>query len=171
MKMVILTIRIRMAERKNMKEIEKVNKSKEKNRTKTQDDDHKRKGAHQRLTHVPFSPLRQPSPKPKSSPKIDRKRKTIDVKSEYAKRVQNEKEKIRLVVVGHVDAGKSTLMGHLLYAVGRVDARTMHKYEKDSQKVGKGSFAFAWVLDETGEERERYVICLSCACVLGVCFL
>ncbi|KNC76577.1 hypothetical protein SARC_10929, partial [Sphaeroforma arctica JP610] len=55
----------------------------------------------------------------------------------------------------HVDAGKSTLMGHLLYKVGKVDKRTMHKYEKDSEKIGKSSFAFAWVLDETGEERER----------------
>jgi elongation factor 1 alpha-like protein len=49
-------------------------------------------------------------------------------------------------------------MGHMLYAVGRVDERTMHKYERDSQKAGKGSFAFAWVLDETGEERERCVL-------------
>lgn len=97
------------------------------------------------------------APKPRASPKVDRRRKLIDVKAEYAQRVKDSKEKIRLVVVGHVDAGKSTLMGHVLYATGRVDERTMHKYERDSQKAGKGSFAFAWVLDETGEERERYV--------------
>lgn len=54
---------------------------------------------------------------------------------------------------GHVDAGKSTLMGHLLYQLGAVNKRTMHKYEQEARKVGKGSFAYAWVLDETEEER------------------
>jgi len=58
--------------------------------------------------------------------------------------------------LGHVDAGKSTLMGHLLYLLGEVKERTMKKYEHESQKIGKSSFAFAWVLDETGEERSRY---------------
>lgn len=57
--------------------------------------------------------------------------------------------------LGHVDAGKSTLMGHLLYLLGNVNKRTMHKYEQESKKAGKASFAYAWVLDETGEERDR----------------
>lgn len=57
--------------------------------------------------------------------------------------------------LGHVDAGKSTLMGHMLYLLGNVNKRTMHKYEQESKKAGKASFAYAWVLDETGEERER----------------
>lgn len=61
------------------------------------------------------------------------------------------------VRVGHVDAGKSTLMGHLLYLLGNVNKRTMHKYEQEAKKAGKASFAYAWVLDETGEERDRYV--------------
>lgn len=52
-----------------------------------------------------------------------------------------------------MDAGKSTLMGHLLYQLGSVNKRSMHKYEQESKKVGKGSFAYAWVLDETEEER------------------
>lgn len=54
-----------------------------------------------------------------------------------------------------MDAGKSTLMGHLLYLLGHVNKRTMHKYEQESKKAGKASFAYAWVLDETGEERDR----------------
>uniref|UniRef100_A0AAY4AYL4 Tr-type G domain-containing protein n=1 Tax=Denticeps clupeoides TaxID=299321 RepID=A0AAY4AYL4_9TELE len=58
---------------------------------------------------------------------------------------------------GHVDAGKSTLMGHLLYLLGNVNKRMMHKYEQEAKKAGKASFAFAWVLDETGEERDRGV--------------
>lgn len=65
------------------------------------------------------------------------------------------KNLINLVVVGHVDSGKSTLMGHLLFDLGQVSSRMMHKYETESRKVGKGSFAYAWVLDETNEERER----------------
>ncbi|GBM49231.1 HBS1-like protein [Araneus ventricosus] len=62
---------------------------------------------------------------------------------------------INLVVIGHVDAGKSTLMGHLLYDLGIVSQRNMHKFEKESKKLGKSSFMYAWVLDETPEERNR----------------
>ncbi|KFD55208.1 hypothetical protein M514_03849 [Trichuris suis] len=62
---------------------------------------------------------------------------------------------LNLVVVGHVDAGKSTLMGHLLYILGNVEQKTMHKYKQESQRLGKSSFAYAWVLDESSEERER----------------
>ncbi|CAG8465837.1 11532_t:CDS:10 [Paraglomus brasilianum] len=80
--------------------------------------------------------------------------KRINVIEEYRKRTA-EKDSLNLVVVGHVDAGKSTLMGHLLYLLGEVKERTMRKYEHESQKLGKSSFAFAWVLDETGEERSR----------------
>ncbi|KAL1130933.1 hypothetical protein AAG570_012174 [Ranatra chinensis] len=60
-----------------------------------------------------------------------------------------------MVVTGHVDAGKSTLMGHLLYKLGRVNSKVMHKYEQESKKLGKQSFMYAWILDETGEERAR----------------
>ena len=58
-----------------------------------------------------------------------------------------------VVLLGHVDAGKSTLMGHVLYKLGAVQQRTMHKFKQESQKLGKASFAYAWVLDETEEER------------------
>lgn len=67
----------------------------------------------------------------------------------------NDKPLINLVVIGHVDAGKSTLMGHLLYNLGNISQRNMHKFERDSKKLGKGSFMYAWVLDETPEERNR----------------
>ncbi|KAI8334736.1 P-loop containing nucleoside triphosphate hydrolase protein [Chlamydoabsidia padenii] len=80
--------------------------------------------------------------------------KRVNVLEEYAKRSM-DKPKMNLVVIGHVDAGKSTLMGHFLFDLGNVNERVMQKYERDSQKIGKGSFAYAWVLDETGEERDR----------------
>ena len=67
----------------------------------------------------------------------------------------SSKEKLNMVVIGHVDAGKSTLMGHLLFLQGRVSKKLMHKYEKESKELGKSSFHFAWVLDETEEERAR----------------
>ena len=69
----------------------------------------------------------------------------------------NGKHLLNLVVVGHVDAGKSTLMGHLLFQMGFVDKKTMHRNKTDSEKMGKSSFAFAWVFDETEDERTRGV--------------
>ncbi|KAL4661008.1 HBS1-like protein [Arapaima gigas] len=80
----------------------------------------------------------------------------LNVKAELERR-QGGKALLNLVVIGHVDAGKSTLMGHLLYLLGNVNKRTMHKYEQEARKAGKASFAYAWVLDETGEERDRGV--------------
>ncbi|XP_044253976.1 HBS1-like protein [Tribolium madens] len=79
----------------------------------------------------------------------------IDVESQYKKERGDSKEHLYMVVIGHVDAGKSTLMGHLLYDLGQVNQKAMHKYEQESRKVGKQSFMYAWVLDETGEERNR----------------
>jgi len=57
--------------------------------------------------------------------------------------------------LGHVDAGKSTLMGRLLYELGRLDEKTRLANERGSDKIGKGSFSWAWGLDGTTEERER----------------
>lgn len=68
-----------------------------------------------------------------------------------------------------MDAGKSTLMGHLLYLLGNVNKRTMHKYEQESKKAGKASFAYAWVLDETGEERDRYILSVKLHTNTGIC--
>ena len=68
---------------------------------------------------------------------------------------------------GHVDAGKSTLMGHVLYQLGCVNKKTMHKYEQEARKLGKASFAYAWVLDETEEERYG----MQCLVVFLVVFL
>lgn len=78
-----------------------------------------------------------------------------EAKTFFEKERGSEKPHIHLVVIGHVDAGKSTLMGHALYDLGFVSQKIMHKYEQESKKVGKQSFMYAWVLDETGEERER----------------
>eukprot|EP00889_Picochlorum_renovo_P006597 jgi/Picre1/33627/NNA_001107.t1 len=67
------------------------------------------------------------------------------------------REVLNLVVLGHVDAGKSTLMGRMLYETGVVGDREIAKAQKDAKAIGKGSFAWAWMLDERSEERNRGV--------------
>lgn len=66
-----------------------------------------------------------------------------------------EKTHINIVVIGHVDAGKSTTTGHLIYKCGGIDKRTIEKFEKEAAEMGKGSFKYAWVLDKLKAERER----------------
>ncbi|CAH8824968.1 unnamed protein product [Trichobilharzia szidati] len=67
----------------------------------------------------------------------------------------SDKEHINIVVIGHVDSGKSTTTGHLIYKCGGIDKRTIEKYEKEAAEMGKGSFKYAWVLDKLKAERER----------------
>jgi len=66
-----------------------------------------------------------------------------------------EKDHLNLVVIGHVDSGKSTTTGHLIYKCGGIDKRTLEKFEKEANAIGKGSFKYAWVLDKLKAERER----------------
>jgi len=66
-----------------------------------------------------------------------------------------EKLHINLVVIGHVDSGKSTTTGHLIYKCGGIDKRTIEKFEKESADAGKGSFKYAWIMDKLKSERER----------------
>jgi elongation factor 1-alpha len=73
-----------------------------------------------------------------------------------------EKAHINIVLIGHVDCGKSTLAGHLIYKCGGIDQATIGKYEKETAEMGKGSFKYAWVLDKLKAERERgYTIDIS----------
>lgn len=65
------------------------------------------------------------------------------------------KTHVNLVVIGHVDSGKSTSTGHLIYKCGGIDERTIEKFEKEAKQIGKESFKYAWVLDKLKAERER----------------
>lgn len=87
--------------------------------------------------------------------KVTVKSKNLNVLDEYNK--SKRKKSANFVVIGHVDAGKSTLMGRLLADQGAIDQRTLEKYRKEAEKIGKGSFALAWVLDQGAEERARGV--------------
>jgi elongation factor 1-alpha len=69
-----------------------------------------------------------------------------------------KKPHLNLIIIGHVDHGKSTMTGHLLFDTGNVDEKTIAKYADESNKLGAGeTFKFAWVLDTLKEERERGV--------------
>jgi len=68
-----------------------------------------------------------------------------------------EKVHINLVFIGHVDSGKSTSIGRLLYDSGNVDEQAMRKLKEKAEELGKGGFEFAFVMDNLKEERERGV--------------
>jgi elongation factor 1-alpha len=68
---------------------------------------------------------------------------------------KKDKVHINLVVIGHVDSGKSTSTGHLIYKCGGIDKRTIEKFEKEAAEQGKASFKYAWVMDKLKSERER----------------
>lgn len=66
-----------------------------------------------------------------------------------------EKPHLNVVFVGHVDHGKSTTVGRLLYDSGSIDDQTMRKLKETAQQLGKAGFEFAFVMDNLKEERER----------------
>ena len=67
------------------------------------------------------------------------------------------KEHVSIVVCGHVDAGKSTTTGRLIFELGGIPEREMEKLRKEADALGKSSFAFAFYMDRQKEERERGV--------------
>ncbi len=66
-----------------------------------------------------------------------------------------EKPHLNLAVIGHIDHGKSTLVGRLLFETGAVPAHIIEKYKEEAKAKGKESFVFAWVMDSLKEERDR----------------
>jgi len=68
-----------------------------------------------------------------------------------------QKPHINLVTIGHVDHGKSTLVGRLLFEHGEVPQHIIDEYKKQADEKGKATFEFAWVMDRFKEERERGV--------------
>jgi elongation factor 1-alpha len=68
-----------------------------------------------------------------------------------------KKEHLNLVFIGHVDSGKSTTVGRILYETGAISEQVLNKLKDEAAKVGKATFEFAFVMDELKEERERGV--------------
>ncbi len=69
----------------------------------------------------------------------------------------NTKPHINLIFIGHVDHGKSTTVGRLLYDSGNIGEQKLRKLKEEAEKLGKGGFEFAFVMDNLKEERERGV--------------
>ncbi|GJJ07600.1 hypothetical protein Clacol_001803 [Clathrus columnatus] len=65
------------------------------------------------------------------------------------------KQHLNIVFIGHVDAGKSTMGGNILYLTGMVDKRTMEKYEREAKELGRESWYLSWALDSTPQERNK----------------
>ena len=68
---------------------------------------------------------------------------------------KRDKPHINLIIIGHVDHGKSTSIGHLFYSAGAIPEKQLKDFEAEAEALGKGSFKYAWVLDKLKEERER----------------
>ncbi|KAH8427599.1 translation termination factor GTPase eRF3 [Aspergillus melleus] len=79
-----------------------------------------------------------------------------DVDESTLKEIYGEKkEHVNIVFIGHVDAGKSTLGGSILYVTGMVDERTLDKYKRDAKEAGRETWYLSWALDLTNEERAK----------------
>jgi elongation factor 1-alpha len=69
----------------------------------------------------------------------------------------SEKEHLSIVICGHVDSGKSTTTGRLIFELGGIPERELEKLKQEAERLGKSSFAFAFYMDRQKEERERGV--------------
>ncbi|MEM3422217.1 MAG: translation elongation factor EF-1 subunit alpha [Candidatus Bilamarchaeaceae archaeon] len=68
-----------------------------------------------------------------------------------------QKEHLNLVFIGHVDSGKSTSVGRILYETGAISEQVLARLKEEAAKLGKATFEFAYVMDDLKEERERGV--------------
>lgn len=84
-----------------------------------------------------------------AAPKI--KKKVVKGQAES----KSKKEHINVVFIGHVDAGKSTIGGQIMFLTGMVDKRTLEKYEKEAREKNRESWYLSWALDTNLEEREK----------------
>lgn len=87
-----------------------------------------------------------------SSSKKDRKVVKIIPSAEV---VRNVKEHVNVIFIGHVDAGKSTIGGQIMYLTGMVDKRTLEKYEREAREKSRESWYLSWALDTNQEERDK----------------
>ncbi|XP_069124545.1 eukaryotic peptide chain release factor GTP-binding subunit ERF3A-like [Argopecten irradians] len=76
-------------------------------------------------------------------------------KAGQAQEMEVKKEHINVVFIGHVDAGKSTIGGHIMYLTGMVDKRTLEKYEREAKEKNRETWYLSWALDTNSEEREK----------------
>jgi len=68
---------------------------------------------------------------------------------------KDAREHVNIIFIGHVDAGKSTIGGHLMFLTGGVDKRTLEKYEREAKEANRESWYLSWALDTSEEERAK----------------
>jgi len=83
------------------------------------------------------------------------KDKEVDMEPEGLIEVDTKREPCSMVFIGHVDAGKSTICGNLMYMMGVVDARTIEKYKAEAREKGRDSWWLAYVMDVSDDEKSK----------------
>eukprot|EP00731_Ephydatia_muelleri_P029219 Em0020g863a len=99
-------------------------------------------------------PIDQSSTEKKPSPPTERITKAMS-KAAAPVKSKEDKEILNIVFIGHVDAGKSTIGGHILYLTGQVDKRTLERYEREAKEMNRESWYLSWALDTNAEERNK----------------
>lgn len=84
----------------------------------------------------------------------DKDLQTLETENEMVE-VDETRNPCSLVFIGHVDAGKSTISGNLMYAMGVVDKRTIDKYKEEAKSKNRESWWLAYVMDENEEEKAK----------------
>ncbi|OWK09429.1 hypothetical protein Celaphus_00006157, partial [Cervus elaphus hippelaphus] len=69
-------------------------------------------------------------------------------------KMEKERTHINIIIIGHIDSGKSSTTGHLIYKCGRIDKRTIEKFEKQATEMGEVSFTYPWVLGKLNTSGE-----------------
>jgi len=99
------------------------------------------------------------TPEDEDSMEIDEtgasKKSRVKQKPKTAVEVTTDKEHVNVVFIGHVDAGKSTIGGQMMYLTGMVDKRTLEKYEKEAKEKNRETWYLSWCMDTNMEEREK----------------
>jgi hypothetical protein len=85
----------------------------------------------------------------------DFKDREVNMNPEGLVEVDKTREPISMVFIGHVDAGKSTICGNLMYIMGVVDARTIEKYKAEAKEKGRDSWWLAYVMDVSDDEKAK----------------
>lgn len=76
-----------------------------------------------------------------------------EIDEEVVNDMYGGKDHVSIIFMGHVDAGKSTMGGNLLFLTGTVDKRTVEKYEREAKDAGRQGWYLSWIMDTNKEER------------------
>eukprot|EP00299_Pterocystis_sp_00344_P010530 c4725_g1_i1.p1 GENE.c4725_g1_i1~~c4725_g1_i1.p1 ORF type:complete len:608 (+),score=168.00 c4725_g1_i1:32-1825(+) len=109
------------------------------------------------------TPAPAPTPAPKAAPKpepvpVAAEEEEGGDEEEFEEQLEidvHARRHVNLVFIGHVDAGKSTLCGHIMYQTGMVDDRTMDKFAREAKALNRETWKFAWAMDITDAERAK----------------